>query len=149
MEKKKILIVEDHNGWRDVLCTVVHRAGYAVLAAMNGTQALNIAAESQPDLILMDIGLPGMNGDQATEVLKTHAATKHIPIVIQTAYGKSDYTQRALDAGAAEILHKPIRILDIQRILAKYLSPDEASTATPVTPGQTQPQPALVAALHE
>jgi len=124
---KKILIVEDNADWREVLTIVVRRSGYEVAVARTGEEAVAQARRVQPDLILMDIGLPRMSGDQATAQLKADPATKEIPIVVQTAFGTGPSAKRALEAGAVEILHKPITIADIQKTLAKYLS-DSVST---------------------
>jgi CheY-like chemotaxis protein len=103
-----------------MLTMVVKRAGYDVLVATTGIEAVQKATSAHPDLILMDLGLPEMNGDEATAILKTNAATKDISIVIQTAYGFSSLTDRAVKAGAAEVLHKPFPITEIQRVLSQY-----------------------------
>jgi CheY-like chemotaxis protein len=122
---KKVLIVEDHADWREVLTLIVQRLGYEVVLATNGEDGVAQAFAARPDLILMDIGLPQLSGDQATAQLKADPATKDIPIVIQTAFGTGPSAQRAMEAGAAEILHKPISIAGIQKILSKYLSCDD------------------------
>jgi CheY-like chemotaxis protein len=69
----------------------------------------------------MDIGLPGMSGDQATAKLKAEPTTKDIPVVVHTAFGRGPSTKRAIEAGAAEVLCKPVRIPDLKTILEKYL----------------------------
>jgi CheY-like chemotaxis protein len=125
---KKVLIVEDNPDWREVLTIVVRRLGHEVLVARTGEEALAQARRSEPDLIMMDIGLPRMSGDQATAQLKADPATKDIPVVVQTAFGTGASAELALEAGAAEILHKPITITDIQKTLAKYLSDGETDT---------------------
>jgi two-component system cell cycle response regulator DivK len=119
---KKVLIVEDNADWREVLMIIVRRLGHEVLVARTAEEGVAQARRALPDLILMDIGLPRMSGDQATAQLKAEPATKDIPVVVQTAFGTGASAKRALEAGAAEILHKPITITDIQKTLAKYLS---------------------------
>jgi CheY-like chemotaxis protein len=119
---KRVLIVEDNVDWRQLLTTIITRLGYAVIAAGTGKEALEQVPITHPDLILMDLGLPEMGGDEATVRIKADPATKHIPIVIQTAFGASASAKRALEAGAAEMMQKPISITDIQKLVVKYLS---------------------------
>jgi CheY-like chemotaxis protein len=134
MEKKKVLVVEDNPDWRQMLTTIVQRAGYDVVVAITGIEALEKVSTAQPDLILMDIGLPLMNGSEATAVLKANTATKDIPVVIQTAYGFSSLTERAVKAGAAEVLHKPFPMAEIMRVLRQYLSPKQTRSVSSTTP---------------
>jgi CheY-like chemotaxis protein len=117
--KKKVLVVEDNAHWRRLLAMVIQRSGYEVLEATNGVEAVEKAIAERPSLILMDLGLPKMSGDEATAIIKADPATNDIPVVIQTAYAISE---NAATAGAAEILHKPIELTDIQRVLRKYLA---------------------------
>ncbi len=119
---KKVLVVEDNVDWRDLLTMIIRRSGYEVVIASTGNEAIRQASRANPDLILMDLGLPEISGDEATAHIKTDPATQHIPVVIQTAFGSGPNAKRAIEAGAAEIMHKPISITDIQKILSKYLS---------------------------
>jgi CheY-like chemotaxis protein len=128
---KKILVVEDNNDWREVLTIIIKRLGYDVIAAATGEDGVAQAAAALPDLVLMDIGLPRMSGDQATAHLKGNATTKDIPVIIQTAFGMGPSAERALAAGAAEILHKPISMSVIEKVLGKYL-PGSRPAATPI-----------------
>jgi CheY-like chemotaxis protein len=122
---KKVLIVEDNAHWRKLLAMVVERSGCEVLQATTGVEAVERAAAALPDLILMDFGLPEMDGGEATAILKRNPATQHIPIVIQTAYA---CTPNAATAGAAEVLVKPIELAEIHRVLRAYLG-DGTATA--------------------
>ena len=119
---KKVLVVEDNSDWRLLLSIVIERAGYDVISATTGRDGVALALSKQPDLIFMDLGLPELSGDEATAQIKANEGTKHIPVVIQTAFGAGPIAQRAIDAGAAEILHKPIAISAIQATVKKYLS---------------------------
>jgi CheY-like chemotaxis protein len=118
---KTILIVEDNHDWRELLAIILRRLQYDVVVAMTGEDAVDKAFATHPDLILMDLGLPKMGGDEATVRIKSNAATTHIPIVIQTAFDRGPRAERALQAGAADIIQKPISLPDIQRILKKHL----------------------------
>lgn len=140
MERKKVLVVEDNPDWRQMLTMVVQRAGYEVVVAITGLEAVEKASAAQPDLILMDIGLPLMNGSEATAVLKANAATKDIPVVIQTAFGFSTFTECAVKAGAAEVLQKPFPMAEIMRVLRQYLSPERTSSVSATIPVRPHPQ---------
>ena len=120
-EPKKVLIVEDNADWRELLSMTVTRLGYKAVLATTGMEGVARASEERPDLILMDIGLPGISGDEATVRIKANPATRDIPVVIQTAYGFDSNAARALEAGAEEIMHKPISITDLQKLMSKYL----------------------------
>ncbi len=119
---KKILIVEDNSDWRELLGMILGRLGYEVFMAACGEDGVQKASATQPDLILMDLGLPKMSGDEATVRIKSDSATKDIPIVIQTAFSMGPSVERAIKAGAVDIMHKPISIADIQAVLKKHLS---------------------------
>ena len=119
---KKVLIVEDNGEWRELLAMVIKRLGHTAVSAPDGEEGVRQALATQPDLILMDLGLPEMGGDEATVRIKSDPATRHIPIIIQTAFGASAAATRALEAGAAEMLQKPISITDIQKRVQEYLS---------------------------
>ena len=121
---KKILIIEDSEDWRQLVTMVIKRWGYEVIEAATGLDGIYQACASHPDLILMDLGLPGMSGDEAIAHLKAHPSTRDIPVIVQTAYSIGVMTNRAIEAGAKEILHKPIDLVDLQLILHRCLSAD-------------------------
>ena len=119
---KRILIVEDNSDWRELLAMILRRLGYDVLVAVAGEGAVQAARLKHPDLILMDLGLPKMSGDEATQRIKSDSTTKDIPIIIQTAFGSGANATRAMEAGALQLLQKPISITEIDAVLKKYLS---------------------------
>ena len=129
MATKKILIVEDNADWREVLMMMIQRLGYDVISAANGEDGIAEAFAAHPDLVLMDLGLPRMSGDQAIARLKADPVTKDIPVIVQTAFGVGPSAQRAMAAGAAEILHKPITMGGIEHVLCKYLPPADPAEA--------------------
>lgn len=132
---KRVLIVEDNAQWRELLTMIIKRVGHEVVAARTGKEGLEQAFVTRPNLILMDLGLPEISGDEATLRLKANPATKDIPVVIQTAFGAGSVAKRALDAGAAELMQEPISITDVQKLLVKYLSTRD----TIVTPDRGSP----------
>lgn len=122
--RKKILVVEDNNDFGELLANLLNHCGYDVIQAGSGIAAINHASEKQPDLILMDICLPEMTGDEITACLKAHPSTRHIPVIVTTAFQDLIVTKRARAAGAAEILRKPFSLIKLREILDKYLSTD-------------------------
>ena len=126
---KKVLVVEDNDDWREFLAMLIKRLGYEVFEATTGIEAIERASSIYPDLILMDLGLPQMSGSEAIACLKMDPASRDIPVVVQTAWNDDIHTNRALEAGAAEILHKPIDVKTLLDVLRKYLSAGYGSTS--------------------
>jgi len=111
---KRVLIVEDNPTSMDFLRELVEAEGYRVLAATTGSEALSVAGAEHPDLILMDIQLPGIDGLTVTRALKAQQGTKEIPIVGISAYALPEDIDSALEAGCIAYLPKP---LDMPRFL--------------------------------
>ena len=105
---KRILIVEDNEMNRDVLSRRLRRQGYEVLIAPAGLDGLRLAYDARPDLILMDLGMPDIDGWECTKRLKAQVVTAAIPIIALTAHAMLDDRQRALDAGCDDFDTKPI-----------------------------------------
>ena len=117
-----IMVVEDNDASRDVLSRRLERRGYRVLLAVNGQQAIAIAHAAAPDLILMDLGLPGVDGWEATRQLKTDAATRHIPIIVLSAHAMTGDRDLALAAGADGFDTKPIRFEQLLQKIESLLT---------------------------
>jgi two-component system cell cycle response regulator DivK len=114
-----IMVVEDNEPSRDVLSRRLERRGYRVLTAVDGPQAVSVAHAAQPDLILMDLGLPGIDGFEATARLKHNDATRHIPIIVLSAHAMAHDRDQALAAGGDDFDTKPVRF---QQLLGKIES---------------------------
>lgn len=114
--KTKILLVEDNEMNRDMLSRRLTRKEFDVEFALDGQQAVEMAATIRPDLILMDLSLPIMDGWEAIRRIKADEATKKIPIIALTAHAMSGDREKALNAGADEYDVKPI---EMDRLLAK------------------------------
>jgi CheY-like chemotaxis protein len=112
----RILVVDDNPDNRDVLSRILELSGYAVISAMNGIHALDIAEQERPDLILMDLAMPEMDGWEATSNLKTRPHLAHIPVIALTGHVTSDDIRRAIHAGCQDYLAKPV---DFDRLLYK------------------------------
>ena len=109
-----ILVAEDHLDSRDALRALLEAFGYRVLEAVNGREAVDIALRRRPDLILMDIMMPELDGFEATRELRRHAETHATPIIAVTAMEGAH--QLAIQAGANDYVRKPV---DIRRLVAK------------------------------
>ena len=126
--KKKILVVEDNAASRNLIALVLGRSGYEVAEATTGVDAIDQAHTTHPDLIIMDLGLPEMTGDEATVRLKADPSTKDIPVIVNTALDRqSSLVARALAAGAAQVLYKPTPLKVFQEVAQRYLSPNGAA----------------------
>jgi two-component system, cell cycle response regulator DivK len=111
-----ILIVEDNEMNRDMLSRRLERKGYEVLIAVDGEKGLEVARASMPDLILMDMSLPVVDGWEATRRLKSDDRLKHIPVIALTAHAMANDRDKALEAGCDDYDTKPI---ELPRLLAK------------------------------
>jgi CheY-like chemotaxis protein len=109
-----ILVAEDHLDSRDALRALLEAFGYDVIEAVNGRQAVNLALELRPDLILMDIMMPELDGFEATRALRRDSRTRTTPIIAVTAMEGAQ--QLAMQAGASDYVRKPV---DIRRLVAK------------------------------
>ena len=109
----KILCVDDEQTQLKLLRLALSRAGYEVLEANNGQQGVDMAAEHQPALVIMDLMMPGMDGATAIGHIKNNQITQHIPVLVLSAYIKGDQAKRALDAGAEELISKSLILTDL------------------------------------
>jgi two-component system cell cycle response regulator DivK len=112
----RILLVEDNEMNRDMLSRRLQRRGYEVIIAVDGPQGVAIAQSQAPDLVLMDMSLPLMDGWEATRTLKAAPETKHIPVIALTAHAMSTDRDKALEAGCDDYDTKPI---EFPRLLGK------------------------------
>ena len=109
MDAKKILVVEDNEDTREILLYRLRSMGsYEVLLASNGKEALEMAARSHPDLIIMDLKMPVMDGWDATKELRRTEWGKDLPVIALTAQAMERDEQKALDAGCSDYIAKPI-----------------------------------------
>jgi two-component system cell cycle response regulator DivK len=114
----KILIVEDNELSREMLSRRLRRKGYEVLVATDGQEGIAMTQRELPDLVLMDLSLPDLDGWEATRRLKKDARTQHIPVIALTAHAMSGDREKAIDAGCDEYDTKPI---ELRRLLSKMV----------------------------
>jgi CheY-like chemotaxis protein len=115
----KVLLVEDSEESRDGLSRYLRRKGYEILLAVDGRQAVDVARAEVPDLILMDLSLPVLDGWEATRQLKGGTETRDIPVIALTAHAMAGDRERAFEAGCDDYDTKPI---EFPRLLAKIES---------------------------
>jgi CheY-like chemotaxis protein len=128
MDMAKILVVEDNEMNRDMLTRRLERKGYQVTVAVDGAESIAVARSETPDLILMDLSLPVLDGWEATRRLKGAPETQAIPIIALTAHAMSGDRDKALEAGCDDYDTKPI---DLPRLLLKMDALlDKAGTET-------------------
>ena len=112
---KKILLVDDDPGEHLIIVPILSKAGYSVISARNGEQALHLALNERPDLIIMDVIMPGIKGRDLCKKIKAYDVLKNTAIVFLTAKNSEDDVKAELEAGATAHLTKPINPTDLLR----------------------------------
>ncbi len=118
---KTILIVDDSAMIRHVVSQILNESGYAVLTAQNGQEGYELAKKHHPQLVIMDVEMPVMDGIRATALIKSEPQTNHIPVMIFTSLGGENDLKRARDAGCQGFLNKPVSREAIQAEVKKML----------------------------
>jgi CheY-like chemotaxis protein len=113
---KKILLVEDNEMNRDMLSRRLTRRGFEVIFAVDGQQGVDLARSERPDIILMDMSLPVIDGWEATRRVKSDAATRGVPVIGLTAHAMSGDREKAIEAGCDDYDTKPV---EIDRLIGK------------------------------
>lgn len=116
-----IMVVEDYDDTRALLRKGLEGLGYNVVEASNGQEAVDIADRTRPDLILMDLDLPILDGIAATQCIRQKPELESVPIVAVTAYPMSYSHVKAFAKGCDEYMRKPIDMTELERIVARYL----------------------------
>ena len=121
MSKSRVLIVEDNVDNFELVRFLLERAGYQVLSAANGVEGVDAAKREQPDLVLMDLSMPEMDGWRATAQMKAEETTRHIPVLALTAHTLPGDRKRAIDAGCDGYISKPINVASFDKLVATLL----------------------------
>lgn len=119
---KKILVVDDNRDNRELVVKVLRKHGYRISEAADGEEALILAEKELPDLILMDISLPGLDGYETTRRLQAMGPCRHIPVVALTAHAMKGDREKALAAGCRDYITKPINIRELPAQIARNLA---------------------------
>ena len=121
ISNKLVLVVEDFEDNRFMMRRLLEMAGYEVLEATDGEQAMSLAAERRPALILMDLSLPRVDGLAATRRIRQHPEMGHVPIVAVSAHDSADFHAEALAAGCNDYIPKPIDFDQLDALLLRVL----------------------------
>jgi len=121
MSKGRILVVEDNMDTYELLRFILERNEYESFLAMNGRDGVNAARLQMPDLILMDLSMPEMDGWEATRRIKTDSKTASIPLIAVTAHALPGDRKRALEAGCNDYLTKPLDLHELVQLVGKIL----------------------------
>ncbi len=118
---KRILIIEDQEDNRRIMSDTLSAAGFEVIEAVTGDAGVAMAESERPDLILMDIQLPGIDGYEATRLIKANPELRHIPIIVVTSYALSGDDVKAKEAGCDAYLAKPFRPRELLATVREFL----------------------------
>jgi len=119
--KEKILIVEDNPQSMRLIEMTLRAKGYKLLKVTDGEEALDMTKREEPDLVIMDVRLPKMNGLEVTRRLKEKPAFIHIPVIALTAYAMKGDKEKAIEAGCDAYLSKPVNTHELSRLVAEML----------------------------
>ena len=120
--QRTILLVEDFDDTRLMMKLWLQKKGYRVIEAENGDQAVELAQREQPDLIIMDMMMPGLGGLDATRQIREYRSLRQTPIVAVSAYGADEYRARALDAGCNEYVPTPFEPEKLSQLIERLLA---------------------------
>jgi two-component system cell cycle response regulator DivK len=118
----RILVVEDQEDNRTIMRDLLTHAGYEVIEAVSGDEGVSMAQTHVPDVILMDIQMPGLNGYEATRRIKADSALQHIPIIVVTSYAMSGDEEKAREAGCDAYLSKPVNARALLAEIRQYVA---------------------------
>ncbi len=121
MSDKNVMVVEDNEKNRKLMRVILKAKGFSVIEATTGEEALNILKNQKPDIILMDIQLPGVDGLTLTKQIKADATSSAIPIIAVTAHAMKGDEQKILDAGCDGYISKPVNTQELPFIVEKYI----------------------------
>jgi CheY-like chemotaxis protein len=126
---RTILLVEDFDDTRLMMKLWLLRHGYRVIEAENGEEAIQLAGSEHPDLIIMDMMMPGMNGLDATQRIREYQALRRTPIVAVSAYGADEYRSLALEAGCNEYISTPFEPQELADLIKSLIAARESSVS--------------------
>ena len=128
MSAGRILIVEDNMDTYELVKFILEKNGFETFLAMNGRYGVNAAAKQHPDLIIMDLSMPEMDGWTATRLIKGNLQTSAIPLIALTAHALPGDRKRAFDAGCDEYITKPMDLLDLLETVNDWMQKGKAIT---------------------
>jgi CheY-like chemotaxis protein len=121
MNKGRVLVVEDNMDTYELVRFILEKHGYEVFLAMNGRDGVNASLKQKPNLIIMDLSMPEMDGWTATSLIKQNPQTASIPLIALTAHVLPGDRQRAVDSGCDEYITKPMDLLDLVETVNRWV----------------------------
>ena len=121
-DDETVLVVDDCDDIRGIICMLVRSRGYRVVEAVNGMEAVELASRVKPQLILMDLGMPVLDGYEATRQIRGRRETRDVPVVAVSGFCDALNRHKALDAGCVECVCKPVDFGVLDGVLRRYLS---------------------------
>ncbi len=121
MGKGRILVIEDNMDTYELVRFILEKNGYETFLAMNGRDGVNAASKQLPDLIIMDLAMPEMDGWTATRLIKSNARTASIPLIALTAHALPSDRQRALEAGCDDYIVKPMELEELLEMVVRWI----------------------------
>jgi DNA-binding response OmpR family regulator len=125
---KKILLVDDDPGVHLVTVPILSKAGYYAISAKNGEQALHLALNERPDLIILDVIMPGIKGRDLCKKIKAYGVLKDTPVIFLTAKDSEDDVKAELEAGAITHLTKPVNPMDLLKTIDGIIGPQSGQS---------------------
>lgn len=118
---KHVLIVEDSSAGRDIYAAALEAAGYRVAQAADGAEGVRMATDDPPDLVIMNLSIPLVNGTDAIEILKCHPATEHVPVVVVSGHTHPAMREGAWEAGCDDFYTKPFKPSDLLEMVSERI----------------------------
>ncbi len=132
MSAPVVLVAEDEEDGREIFGTILRHNGFEVILAEDGAEAVRLATEHRPDLILMDLSLPELDGWEATALLKEDSRTAGIPVIALTVHVQQEDRRRAAEAGCVDFLGKPVEPRTVLALVKKYVGSERPAEARSV-----------------
>jgi CheY-like chemotaxis protein len=125
MKKKELLLVDDVKLFLQLSKAMLHRGNFVVHTAINGEEALDIARKNKPDAILLDLYMPGMDGDEVCRRIRSDPAIRHIPVIMITTESDGEGRRRCMYSGCDDFITKPVRADNLNKAVQKHLAVKE------------------------
>ncbi len=121
-QPKKVLVIDDERALAELLQVNLELEGFVVSKAFSGIEGLNKLPTEKPDIIMLDVRMPGLDGFEICQRLKTDPVTKDIPVILVSAFAQQTDIQKGLDAGAADYIKKPFDVVQVVQTIKKILN---------------------------
>jgi CheY-like chemotaxis protein len=120
----RVLVVDDELDTLNLLRIILEISGCEAITTLNSQEALMLAAQEQPDVVLLDIMMPGLDGFKLCKMLRANAETRHLPVIFITAYEALDLEERSVEVGANMVIHKPVNSELLMNAMTEVLNVD-------------------------